>query len=414
MYNQAVRAEIVSVGTEILLGQIVDTNAAYLGGVLAEYGMEHTHRQTVGDNLDRLTESLRLALSRSDLVFTIGGLGPTQDDLTRDGIAAALGDELIADPALEEHLKNLFAKRNLKWVDSQLRQAMRPTCAEPIPNSNGTAPGLICRRDGKTVIALPGPKPEFEGMVNASVRSELGRLSGGRVFLSRVVRVAGIGEAMVEQQLLDLMEGGNPTVAPYAKDAEVHLRVTAAAESAEGAEAAILPVVVEIQARLGRAVYGLDEDSLETAVIRALIARGQTVGVVESCTGGGLGRRLTGVPGSSGAFVGGFLTYSNAMKERLVGVSSAVLDEHGAVSAPCAEAMASGGRERLGVDWCIAITGIAGPDGGTPEKPVGLVYVGLAGPEGVTSREWRFIGRRETIRNRATQAGLLMLWEQLG
>lgn len=402
-------AEIVSVGTEILLGQIVDTNAQAVGLLLAELGIGHTHRQTVGDNLGRLTEALRLALSRSDIVFTIGGLGPTEDDLTRDGIAAALDDPLVVDETLEERLKAMFAQRKLAWVDSQLRQATRPSCAEPIDNPNGTAPGLVCRKGGKTVFALPGPKNEFVPMLRGPVREELVRLAGGRVIHSRIVRVCGLGEALVEEKIRHLLSSEDPTVAPYAKPGEVHLRVTSRASSVEEAEARIGPMVNRICDALGHAVFGYDETTLEAAVLECLRIGGRTLAVAESCTGGGLGERLTSVAGASSVFLGGFVTYSNEAKASLLGVSVSTLKEEGAVSAKCAEEMAIGAKARLAADYGVSITGIAGPNGGTAEKPVGLVYVAVAGPDGCVVEEHRFRGIREDIRRRATQAALVLL-----
>jgi len=409
------KAEIVSVGTEILLGQIVDTNAAILGDLFAELGISHTHRQCVGDNLDRLTEALKLALSRSDVVITIGGLGPTLDDLTRDGIAAALDDVLVPDEGVKEGLRKLFADRRIPWTAAQDRQAMRPSCATPIDNPMGTAPGLICRKGGKMVIAMPGPKFEFGPMAKGPVRAALMEAGGGgSVIHSLVVRIAGMGESMVERELGEaIMNSEQPTVAPYAKMAEVHLRVTAKAPTVEEAEVIIDPMVQLIHERLGDVVYGYDEVNLEEAVIKELVRQGKTVGTVESCTGGTLCGRLTSVPGSSAAVVGGLITYTEAQKQALAGVSASVLEEFGVYSEECARAMALGGQERLGVDYCLSVTGIAGPDGGTPEKPVGLLYIGLAGPNGVTVTEIRSRGDRDTIRFRATQNALVLLRKEL-
>ncbi|HRF60295.1 MAG TPA: competence/damage-inducible protein A [Fimbriimonadaceae bacterium] len=402
-------AEIVSVGTELLLGQIVDRNAATLGVLFAECGVIHRHRQTVGDNLDRLVEALRFALSRSDLVVTIGGLGPTQDDLTRDGIAAALDDDLVLDEAVVTHLKEVFARRGLAWVESNTRQAMRPRSGSIIPNPNGTAPGLVCRKAGKIVIALPGPVNEFDPMLETSVRSLLEALGGGQVLLSRTLRIAGMGESLVEARLGDLMESQNPTVAPYAKTAEVHLRLTARAVDRIGAIALLDPVEEAIRGRLGDAIYGVDDETLEYAVVTALQKHRATAAVAESCTGGLLGGRLTAVPGSSEVFLGGVIAYANAVKERMLGVPRSILDTDGAVSERCAAAMATGAREAFNSDYALSITGIAGPDGGSDAKPVGLVYLGIATPTGVTVHEQKFRGRRETIRDRAAQYALLLL-----
>lgn len=409
------RAEIVSVGTELLLGQIADTNAQHLGQLLPQLGIEHTNRQTVGDNLGRLEEALRLALSRADVVFTIGGLGPTEDDLTREGIARALDDELVRDPSIEATLKEIFERRQANWVDSQLRQADRPSCARPIPNPNGTAPGLICEKGGKVVIALPGPKGEFVPMAEGPVRDYLARLATGGVIASRLLRVCGIGEAALEQSIRHLLTSTNPTVAPYAKVGEVHLRLTASAPTREEALRLIEPVEHEIRAIVGQAAYGIDDQTLESVVIDLLRSKGLKLAVAESCTGGGLGARITSVPGSSDVFVGGFLTYSNETKMRLLGVSAELFEEGGpgAVSEDCASEMAVGAALALGADCAVSITGIAGPDGGSEEKPVGTVYIGVARTGWVSSEHHLFRGDRAAVRERSVQWALIRLREAL-
>lgn len=402
------RAEIVSVGTELLLGQIVDTNAAALGGLLAEYGMVHTHRQTVGDNLARLTDALTLALSRSEVVFTIGGLGPTEDDLTRDGIAAALGDPLVADTQLEEDLRAIFATRKMAFVESNLRQATRPACAEAIPNPNGTAPGLICRKDAKVVIALPGPKGEFVPMLRGPVVDELKRLWSGVAFYSRTLRTCGIGESLLEDRIRSLLGSENPTVAPYAKVGEVHLRLTARARTQAEAEAAITPVEERIREILGDHVYGVGQTTLEESILAELSGRRQTLAVAESCTGGGLGQRLTQSPGASQAFLGGVIAYSNELKRRTLDVGEATLQTEGAVSESCAREMARGVRALTNADWAVSVTGIAGP-GGTPEKPVGLVFVGIVGPAVDEVVRLQLRGDRAQVRERAVAFALIHL-----
>lgn len=399
-------AEIVSVGTELLMGQIADTNAQALGRVLPELGIAHHCRQTVGDNLSRLTEALRLALSRSDIVFTIGGLGPTEDDLTRDGIAAALGVRLVHDPSIEAGIRRIFDDRRFTWTESQARQAMRPECAEAIENPNGTAPGLICRLDGKVVIALPGPKGEFVPMLDR-VRILLG--TGESVIHSRILRVAGMGESAVEERIRGELSGTNPSVAPYAKPGEVHLRLTAGAADTAAANALLDPLETRIREALGDAVFGVDDQTLESVVLEMLRARGETLAVAESCTGGGLGARLTSVAGASDVFLGGVISYANSAKTDLLGVPEAVLEASGAVSPECALAMASGARRALSASWGVSITGIAGPGGGTPEKPVGLVYIGVEGPEQAKAHEFKFRGTREDIRGRSTQLALTLL-----
>ncbi|HXH62188.1 MAG TPA: competence/damage-inducible protein A [Fimbriimonadaceae bacterium] len=405
-------AESVAVGTELLLGDIVDTNSAELGKVLAEFGVVHLCRQTVGDNVERLTAALSLALSRSDIVFTIGGLGPTMDDVTRDGIAAALGDQLVHDVDIEKEIRNKLESRGIPVVPNQSRQASRPSCARPLPNINGTAPGLICQKDGKTVVALPGPKLEFVPMLHGPVSDYLRTVSDG-VIHSRTLKIAGMGESMVEERLEDLMQGENPTVAPYAKTGEVHLRVTAKADTREKAEASVGPVVAEIESRLGDLVYGFDGESLESSILTALEDRIETLAVAESCTGGGLGKIITSVPGSSKVFLGGVLSYTNELKQALLGVSPQTLKDHGEVSEQCAKEMAEGVVNKTGATWGVSITGIAGPGGGSKTKPVGLVYIAVAGPGGTTFERNQFPGDREGVRARSERAALLALRKRI-
>jgi nicotinamide-nucleotide amidase len=400
-------AEIVSVGTELLLGDIVDTNAAYLGRLFAECGIGHIHRQTVGDNLARLTEALRVALDRAEVVVTVGGLGPTEDDLTREGIAAALSDPLVLDLELERSIRSRFEARGLPWRAAQSRQAMRPSCAEPIDNPNGTAPGLVCRKGGRVVVALPGPPSEFVPMADGPLRALLAELGGGQVIRSRTLRVCGMGESAVAEALGSLLAGDNPTVAPYAKRAEVHLRVTARAEGAAQADDLIRPIASLVRERLGDAVYGEDEVTLEEAVVGLLRERGKTVATAESLTAGMLASRLAGVAGASHALAGGVVAYTLAAKIRELGLDPALLQARGAVSAACAEAMARGARERWMVDFAVALTGEAGPV--PSEAEVGLVYVAVASPAGTKVEEARFRGSREDIRWRATQLGLVTL-----
>ncbi len=412
--NGKMRAEIVSIGTELLLGQIVDTNAAHLAEEFASIGLSCTHRQTVGDNLGRLVAALQLALDRADLVVAIGGLGPTQDDLTRHALAEVSGQTLVLDSRLEAELRLLFASRNLAWVDSQLSQAMRPVESESLPNPNGTAPGLwIPVGSEKVLIALPGPPRECLPMWTEQVVPRLAVRLGKGVIHSVTVRTCGIGEAVLAEKIVDLLEGVDPTVAPYAKPAEVHLRITTAAASPAVAQEKIEPVLNQLRERVGEFIYEIGTRTLQEVLIDELRDRRQTLSVAESCTGGGLGARLTQVPGSSDVLMGGVITYTNRLKTQLLGVSESILDSVGAVSPECAEAMAVGAKDRLQTDWALSITGIAGPGGATPEKPVGLVYVGLAGPKGCQVRECRFRGSREQVRERSTQAALVLLREAL-
>lgn len=408
-------AEILSVGTELLLGQIVDSNAAYLGRTLAGLGIDLFYKSTVGDNEGRVIDTLRRAKDRADLIITSGGLGPTEDDLTKECIARVFDEELVMhEPSLEQ-LHRFFARRGVPMPERNAKQALIYRNGRTLENPNGTAPGALLEKDGKIVISLPGPPNEMIPMVENHVIPFLTeRLQGQRQYLvTRVVRFIGIGESAVEERVQDLIRSTNPSLAPLAHTGEVHLRIGAKADSPEAAEALIQPMEAELRRRLGRFIYGVDKTTLEAAVIQLLKERGKAVACAESCTGGGLGARLTSIPGSSAAFLGGVISYSNDAKVRLLGVDPALLAQHGAVSAPVAEAMARGARERLGADLAVSITGVAGPDGGTPEKPVGLVYLGVATADRVYARENHFIGIREDVRRRSTQVALQLIREEL-
>lgn len=404
------RAEIVSVGTELLLGEIVDTNAARLSRSLADLGVSVYRRTTIGDNHDRLLATLRSALAENDAVITIGGLGPTSDDITRDVLAEALGDTLRYDEQIAHRLSAFFRARKIEMPETVLRQAMVPTAGRILDNPNGTAPGLLFEKDGKIGIALPGPPSEFNPMVDNHVVPFLLEKTGGRgAIRKRILRICNMGESMVEQRVLDLMQDDNPTVAPYAKTGEVHLRVAARADDPAIADGMVEERVAEIVRRLGDHVYAFDDEPMEYAVVRLFKERGLTIATAESCTGGLLSTRLTEVPGSSAVFLGGAVTYSNEAKTHLVGVPAELIERVGAVSPEVAEAMANGARERFRASFGVGITGIAGPDGGSAEKPVGLVYIGVAGPDGVRVERNIFPGERSFVRQRSAQYALVML-----
>ncbi len=404
-------AEIVSVGTELLLGQIVDTHAPVMARILAECGIGCMRRSTVGDNRERLVAEIRDALDRADVVVTIGGLGPTVDDLTRDAIAEATGDELVTDYDLLEGLKGFFSGRGLPWVESNGRQAQVPASGAPIDNPNGTAPGLHVTKDGKTVLALPGPKGEFTPMAEGPVREILRELAGDGVIHSRTLRVIGIGESAVEDRVRDLMDGDAPSVAPYAHLGEVHLRLTARAASVAEADAVIDPMESRIRERLGDAVFGVDKTTLEAAVLDRLCECDATLAVAESMTGGELAARLTGVSGMSGTFLGGVVAYTPRVKQAMLGVPGEVAADP--VSEEVARAMAEGVRMRIGATYGIGITGNAGPTADVGDKPVGLVYIAVSGPQGTICAESKYRGTREDIRRRTTQQALTMLREAL-
>lgn len=404
------RAEIVSVGTELLLGQIVDSNAAYLSKVLSELGVSLYRRTTVGDNRERLVAALQTALLESDVVLTIGGLGPTMDDITRDGLAAAFQDTLRQDDAIAERLREFFMSRGMRVLESNLRQALVPSRGHALDNPHGTAPGLFFRWEARIGLALPGPPNEFIPMVDNHVVPLLRQKTGAvGTIRSRVLRVAGIGESAVEDRVKDLMQDANPTVAPYAKLGEVHLRVTAKADTVEEAERLIAARAAQVRERLGKSLYGEDDETLECAVVHLLASQGRTVSAAESCTGGLVAQRITDVPGSSAVFLGGVVAYSNASKADLVHVPGVLIERVGAVSQEVAGALAEGARSRFRTDYGLGVTGIAGPDGGTPEKPVGLVYLAVAHSDGCDVERVQFIGARSVVRHRASQTVLNML-----
>lgn len=400
--------EIISIGTELLMGMITDTNAAAIAARLPELGSRALYRQTVGDNLERLTEVFVRALNRADVVIAMGGLGPTEDDITRDGIAGAIGDELILDEDLKRELVALFSKRSFNLTQSQYRQAMRPSTAQSIPNPNGTAPGIHVEWQGKHLFAIPGPPNECLPMFEAAVAPFLAG-SNDIQLMSRVIRVMGLGEAAAEERLSHLLSCPNPTLAPYAKLGEVHFRITASGKTE--AECQSLLDICELQCReaLGDNLYGLNDTTLEHAVMELLWQKGQTVATAESCTGGLIAHRFSGVPGASQAFMGSVVAYDNRVKRDILGVSEQTLSEFGAVSEQTVCEMAEGARRRLGVDWAISTTGIAGPDGGSEEKPVGMVWMAVAGPDGVVAEKRLFGTQRDVVQWRASQSVLDML-----
>ena len=408
-------AEVVSLGTELLLGQIVDTDAAYLAQQLSALGISVYFRATVGDNLERAVFAVQQALSRADLVITIGGLGPTMDDLTRDVIAVVMDAPLVRTETIADGLRAFFAARGSVMVDSNLRQADVPTGAVALPNANGTAPGIWIEKNAHLLVALPGPPNELIPLFEAEVYPRLRERTGSQrqVIRSRTLRIVGMGESSVEDKVKDLMEDANPTVAPYAKTGEVHLRVTSRAATEAEADAKNTERAALLKERLGAVVYAEDETTLEAAVVALLREKRRTVATAESCTGGMLAGRLTNVPGSSEVFHTGLVTYANESKINLLKVPAALINSVGAVSPEVAKAMAERVRELACTDYGLSVTGIAGPGGGTEEKPVGLVYIGLAKGEKVVATRNLFGGLRADIRLRATQTALDMLRKEL-
>ncbi|NLL80202.1 MAG: competence/damage-inducible protein A [Clostridiales bacterium] len=402
--------EFICVGTELLLGNIVNTNAAYLSEQCAALGLSCFHQSVVGDNEARLTEQLRTALSRADIVILCGGLGPTQDDLTKEVAAKVMGKQLYLDENTIDRIQQYFEERGIEATDNNWKQAMMPEEARVIDNDNGTAPGVIMEENGKIVILLPGPPGELVPMFEKSIKPYLAALTD-EVIYSQTVKVCGVGESKVEDMIADMIEAqSNPTIATYAKIGEVHLRVTARAEHEKAARKLVKPVVKELKARFGTKVYTTeDEVTLEKAVADLLLANELTVSVAESCTGGMLSARLVNVAGISEVYKSGFITYSNKAKRRLLGVKKSMLDKFGAVSENVAREMAKGAANAARADVAVSITGIAGPDGGTEEKPVGLVYIGCFVCGTVTVKEFRFSGNRIKIRENAVSAALTLM-----
>ncbi len=407
-------AEIICVGTELLLGNIVNTNAAFLSEKLAYLGINCYFQTVVGDNRDRLLSVINTALSRADILIFSGGLGPTEDDLTKETVAEALGKKLIRDKKAEQEIADYFALRGRIPTDNNWKQADVIEGCEVLYNKNGTAPGIFVSEGEKTVILLPGPPLELKSMFTDSVMPRL-QQKCGQVFYSETVKIVGPGESSVETQILDMLNTQeNPTIAPYAKTGEVHLRVTARAKDEKEAKEKTAPVVEELYRRFGNAVYTTDADeTLEMALTKLLMKKKYTMTTAESCTGGMIAARMVNAPGVSAVLKSGFITYANEAKEELLGVSHDTLEKFGAVSRETAEEMAEGAAKAAHTDTAVAVTGIAGPDGGTKEKPVGLVYIGVNVRGNVEVREYHFSGSRQKIRESVTAAALTFLREKL-
>jgi nicotinamide-nucleotide amidase len=379
--------EILCVGTELLLGNILNGNARWLSEELASLGLPHFRQTVVGDNRDRLIALVQEMANRASVLIITGGLGPTPDDLTTEAIAAAFSVPLEERADVWSDIQEKAHSRGRTASPETRRQALLPVGAEVLGNPTGTAPGMIWTPvPGFTVLTFPGVPSEMKAMWKATAVPwfQASGLSKG-VFVSRVLHFWGIGESTLAEQVADVLEGVNPTVAPYAGRGEVKLRITACADEPAKAWKLVDQTEQELRRRTGNLCFGVDQESLASVVLKRLGQAGQTLSVAESCTGGGLGAELTAVPGASSVMLGGVISYANAVKRDLLAVPSELLEQHGAVSAPVAEAMALGVRRLTGSDWALSVTGIAGPDGGTPDKPVGLVFVGVAGPDGCST-----------------------------
>ncbi len=401
--------ELISVGTELLLGNIVNTNAAYLAEKCAFMGFSCYHQTTVGDNKERLKNAINMALKDSDIVILSGGLGPTEDDLTKETAAEIFDLPLEMNEEVKQKIEEYFAKNNKDIPDNNWKQAMIPKGAIVLNNENGTAPGVIMEKDGKIMILLPGPPVELVPMFEEQVMPYLFEKTNA-VIVSQIVKICGISESEIENQIRDLTSGTNPTVATYAKTGEVHIRVTAKEETEKAAVKLVKGVVKELKSRFGGNIYTTkNEETLEESVVDLLLKNELTLATVESCTGGMVAARIINVPGASDVYKEGFVTYSNKAKKLRIGVNKRTLKKYGAVSEETAKEMSRGGCFFSKADVCIATTGIAGPGGGTDEKPVGLVYISCTVCGETEVKEFHFKGNRRKVRENATAQALTML-----
>jgi competence/damage-inducible protein CinA-like protein len=403
-------AEIIAVGSELLTPFRSDTNSLYLTGKLNALGVEVHFKTIVGDDRARLGEALRVALGRSDLIILTGGLGPTEDDINREVVAEVLVRPLREIEEVRDHIEKRFARIGRTMSPNNLRQTMVPEGAMWLENKNGTAPGIWIEHEGTIVILLPGPPVELEAMFEASCLPRLAPLTGGQRLHSRVIKVVGLPESEIDQRIAPIyVNYHNPTTTILATPGAVEIHLRASAETEEEAEVLLAELGDQIETTLGEHIFSTHGETMEEIVGMYLVMKHKTLAVAESCTGGLLSERLTRIPGSSNFFLGGTVCYSNDLKIKLCGVPQALLEQNGAVSKPVAQALAEGIRRRAGADIGLGITGIAGPTGGSPEKPVGLVFLSLADEHGTQIREFRFPGTRDRIRHWASQAALEMV-----
>lgn len=407
-------AELIAIGTELLLGNIANTDAQMISEGLSELGINVFYHTVVGDNPERVRQAVDIARSRADIIITTGGLGPTCDDLTKVALAEAFGKGLFFHEPSAQRIRDRFIQMERPMTENNLQQAMLPEGCTVLENDWGTAPGVAFEADGVHVLMLPGPPRECEMMFRHRAVPYLKKLSDG-VIASRTVKTFGIGESAVEDQLRDLMNAlHNPTLAPYAKPTGTELRITAHAQTEEEAFALIAPVEEQVKAILGDYVIGVDVNSVQEVCFNLLREKGLTLGTAESCTGGLIAKLMTDLPGSSQVFNGGIVSYTNGVKAGVLGVSQDLLDEYGAVSAQVAEAMARGAKAVLGCDIAVSATGVAGPDSDDRGNPVGLVYLGLAyGDQCIVQEFHAGRGDRDRVRRMAAGTALDMVRRHL-
>ncbi len=409
------QAELIFTGTELLLGHILNTHAQYLGLALANIGIEVALNTTVGDNRQEMIEVLQQALARSsDLIIITGGLGPTTDDITIEVVAEALGLPLVLDQASLKTIKKRYQDRGVKMPESNAKQAYFPRGAQILANGVGTAPGAILEYNNKALIILPGPPRELTPMFEGGAMAYLAqKIAGGEAIRYKIFKLTGISESAVQDLLKDIGGQGNPGIAYLAKPGEIQVRVSARGATVDQAEKLLAGFAEKVRTRVDRYIFACDDTILEELIGKLLVKNGLTIGVAESCTGGLIAAGLTEIPGSSDYFKGGIVSYSNEMKNQLLGVGAEILDSRGAVSRETAEAMAVGVRTRTGADLGLSVTGIAGPGGATETKPRGLVYMALAAGGAIICQEHHFSGVRGAVRQGSVKSALNMVRQYL-
>ncbi|MDF9407436.1 competence/damage-inducible protein A [Pelotomaculum isophthalicicum JI] len=404
------KAELIFTGSELTQGRIVNSHAQYLGRWLSELNFDVALHITVGDHFERLEQVVRQALERSDLILITGGLGPTTDDLTKDTVAHVLGLPLVLDEKSLDGIRNFFDRRGMTMPESNIRQAYIPQGATILPNKRGTAPGILIEKGNKIIALLPGPPHELTAMFEDTLMPILSQKAGsGAVTRFKAIKVTGISESAVQDLIKDLGGQGNPGITYLASPGQVQVRITAQAASAEQAEKMVEELSEKVSCRLKDYIFGYGDENIEVIVGKQLLDKGMSIGVAESCTSGLIAARLTDIPGSSAYFIGGVAAYSNEVKKAILGVAPDIIDSHGAVSKETAVAMAEGVRNLIHTSLGLAVTGIAGPDGDTPNKPIGLVYIALASEKGASYRKFHFPGNRLAVRMGTVNAALSMV-----